>query len=168
LALRLRWAAERNKRPIMKPMLITLCLLFAAVLANSQNLNPAYDSTLATALGADDYGMKSYILVILKTGSNTEADRETIQRCFAGHLENIRRLAQEGKLIVAGPLGKNEQAYRGIFIFDVATLEEAEELLQTDPAVAAKLLDADLYSWYGSAALREYLPTADKIWKLKP
>jgi uncharacterized protein len=152
----------------MKPITLSLCLLLATVLANSQNLNPAYDSTLAAALGADDYGMRPYVLAILKTGSNTEADRETIQRCFAGHLENIRRLAEEGKLIVAGPLGKNEQAYRGIFILAVATLEEAEELLQTDPAVAAKLLDADLYAWYGSAALPEYLPAADKIWKLKP
>jgi uncharacterized protein len=167
-ALWLRLTAERENRPIMKPLLITFCLLFAAGLVNSQNINPAYDSTLAAALGADDYGMKRYVLAILKTGSNTEADQATIQRCFAGHLENIRRLADEGKLIVAGPLGKNGQAYRGIFIFDVATLEEAEELLQTDPAIEAKLLAADLYPWYGSAALPEYLPAADKIWKLKP
>ncbi len=152
----------------MKTTLTAFAILCSAMLACGQNLNPNYDSTLALTLGADDYGMKRYVLAILKTGSNTEADRETVQRCFAGHLENIRRMADDGKLIVAGPLGKNDQAYRGIFIFNVATLEEAEELLQTDPAIEAKLLDADLYPWYGSAALPEYLPAADKIWKLKP
>ena len=152
----------------MKTTLTAFAILCSAMLASGQNLNPNYDSTLALTLGADDYGMKRYVLAILKTGSNTEADRETVQRCFAGHLENIRRMADDGKLIVAGPLGKNDQAYRGIFIFNVDTLEEAEELLQTDPAIEAKLLDADLYPWYGSAALPGYLPAADKIWKLKP
>jgi len=29
-------------------------------------------------------------------------------------------------------------------------------------------LDMELFSWYGSAALPEYLPFSDKIWKAKP
>ena len=37
--------------------------------------------------------------------------------------------------------------------------------MQTDPAVAAKLLDADLFGWYGSAALPLYLPAVEKITK---
>ena len=28
--------------------------------------------------------------------------------------------------------------------------------------------DYEIFTWYGSAALPEYLPAADKIWKLKP
>jgi uncharacterized protein YciI len=131
-------------------------------------LNPNYDSELAQQLGADDYGMKSYILVILKTGSNQTTDRDFIGKCFRGHMENINRLVEEGKLIVAGPLGKNDKTYRGIFILDAATLEEAQLILQTDLAIKEGLLDAELYNWYGSAALPEYLPASDKIWKSKP
>lgn len=85
-----------------------------------------------------------------------------------GLLDNINRLVDDGKLIVAGPLGKNDKTYRGIFILTVKTIEEAEALLQTDPAIKEGLLDFELYKWYGSAALPEYLESSDRIWKVNP
>jgi len=130
--------------------------------------NPNYDYALAQKLGADDYGMKAYILVILKTGTNQTTDKTFINNSFRGHLDNINRLADDGKLIVAGPLGKNDRTYRGIFILNVKTIEEAETLLQSDPAIKEGLLDFELYKWYGSAALPEYLESSDKIWKVNP
>jgi len=131
--------------------------------------NPNYDKALADKLGGDDYGMKNYFFVILKTGTNTTADKGLISESFRGHLDNINKLVEEGKIIVAGPFGKNENGYRGIFILNkIKTLEEAKELLQTDLAIKNGLLDYDIFTWYGSAALPEYLPFSDKIWKLKP
>jgi uncharacterized protein YciI len=113
--------------------------------------------------------MKSYFLVILKTGSNTTADKTLVSESFRGHMENMNKLVAAGKLIVAGPFGKNELGYRGIFILDkVKTVEEAKALLQTDPAIKNNLLAYDLLPWYGSAALPEYLPFSDKIWKINP
>jgi hypothetical protein len=50
----------------------------------------------------------------------------------------------------------------------VKTIEEANTLLNTHPAIKADLLQAELYPWYGSAALAEYLPVHDKIWKSNP
>ena len=130
--------------------------------------NPNYDASLAQKLGADDYGMKGYVLVMLKTGENQTTDKAFISNSFRGHLENINRLVEQGKLIVAGPLGKNDNNYRGIFILNVTTLEEAEKLMQTDPAIKSGLLAIELYNWYGSAALPEYLEASDKIWKVSP
>ena len=131
--------------------------------------NPNYEKTLAKKLGGDDYGMKSYFLVILKTGTNTTTDKERIAESFRGHMDNINRLAKEGKLVVAGPLGENENKYRGIFILNnLKSLEEAKELLQTDLAIKNRLLDYEIFTWYGSAALPEYLPFTDKIWRSKP
>ncbi|WP_395627450.1 YciI family protein [Daejeonella sp.] len=131
--------------------------------------NPNYEKTLAKKLGGDDYGMKSYFLVILKTGTNTTTDKERIAESFRGHMDNINRLAKEGKLVVAGPLGENENKYRGIFILNnLKSLEEAKELLQTDLAIKNRLLDYEIFTWYGSAALPEYLPFIDKIWRSKP
>jgi hypothetical protein len=130
--------------------------------------NPNYDPVLAEKLGGDDYGMKSYILVILKTGTNQTTDRNLINNSFRGHMDNIKHLVKEGKMIVAGPLGKNDHAYRGIFILNVTTFEEAEILLQNDAAIKEGLLDFDLYNWYGSAALPEYLEFSDKVWKVAP
>ncbi|QQT25995.1 DUF6265 family protein [Sphingobacterium spiritivorum] len=131
--------------------------------------NKNYDAILAKKLGGDDYGMKKYILVILKTGTNNTTDKTFINESFRGHLQNINRLVEQGKLIVAGPLGKNTSNYRGIFILNnINSLDEAKEILQTDPAVKAGLLDIELFNWYGSAALPEYLPASDKIWRKNP
>jgi len=152
----------------MKTTFVLLYFLVSGISVNAQNTNPNYDEALAKKLGADEYGMKPYVLVILKTGENKTTDKEETNQLFRGHMENIQRLVKEGKLIVAGPLGKNDQTYRGIFILDVPTIEEANTLVQTDPAVKEKLFAVELFQWYGSAALKEYLPSSDKIWKFNP
>lgn len=152
----------------MKLIYTITCILLTTCTAFGQNNNPNYDKALATKLGADDYGMKKFVLVILKTGSNTDTDKIKKDSCFVGHMSNINKLVEDKKLIVAGPIGKNEKTYRGIFILDVPTLDEANELLLTDPAIKANYLAPELYTWYGSAALSEYLEASDKIWKINP
>ncbi len=129
--------------------------------------NPNYDAELAEKTGSDDYGMKSYVFVILKTGTNTTTDKKYIDSCFAGHMSNMGVLVEKDQLVVAGPFQKNDKTYRGLFILNVATIEEAKKVLATDPAVNAGLLDYEVYGWYGSAALSEYLEASDKIWKKK-
>jgi uncharacterized protein YciI len=131
--------------------------------------NPQYNKALAEKLGGDEYGMKSYFFVILKTGDNKTEDKKLISESFGGHMNNINRLVKEGKLIVAGPFGKNDKNYRGLFIFNnVKTIEEARDLLLTDPAIKNRILDFEIFTWYGSAALPEYLPFSDQIWKTNP
>jgi len=155
-------------------MRFTLLILLFASLSffsegnTTQTPNPNYDPTLAVKLGADDYGMKSYIFVILKSGSNQSEDEEAKDKAFSGHLSNINRLVDEKKLIVAGPFGQNNNDFRGLFILNVKTIEEAQLLLATDPAINAKYLSAELYPWYGSAALSTYLEASDKVWKVEP
>lgn len=145
----------------MKILKLLLVCLFCA--SGFAQVDASYDKALAEKLGADEYGMKKYVLAILKTGTNATTDKKVIGDLFKGHMENINRLASEGKLIVAGPLGKNDKTYRGIFILDVKTIAEAQALVATDPAVKEKLLDVELYEWYGGAALPEYLKAQDKI-----
>ena len=150
----------------MKYLLAITLLITLFANAEVKNNNPNFDPKLAAKLGADDYGMKSYVLVMLKSGSNTSDDESSRNTAFRGHLDNINQLVELDKLIVAGPMGKNDKSYRGIFILNVATIEEAEALLKSDPAIKAQYLDAELYKWYGSAALAEYLQASDKIWKV--
>lgn len=129
--------------------------------------NPNYDAELAQRLGSDQYGMKSYFLVILKTGTNQTGDKDFINTSFKGHMDNIKRLVDAGNLIVAGPLGKNALQYRGIFIINNVDTEDAvKELLRTDPAIEGGLLDYEILEWYCSAALPEYLPASEKIWQV--
>lgn len=151
-------------------LLITLTFFWANFTSQvlAQTSNPNYDPQLAAKLGADEYGMKSFILVILKTGTTKLTDKKLESKAFQGHLKNINRLVDEQKLIVAGPFGTNNNDFRGLFILNVATIKEADALLETDPAIKEGYLEAELYKWYGSAALSEYLDSSDKIWKINP
>ncbi|MEO6673836.1 MAG: hypothetical protein ABIN93_10440 [Ginsengibacter sp.] len=105
--------------------------------------------------------MKKYYLVILKKGAADIADKTRLDSIFGGHMKNIVWLASQNKLLVAGPLGQNENNYRGIFILNTESKEEAEKMIETDPAIQTKVLAADLYLWNSSAALQE-LPPIDK------
>lgn len=151
----------------MKTITIFALLLIFNINANAQTENPKYNKALADSLGGDEYGMKPYVLVLLKTGSNKTTGKLKIDSLFKGHMANINRLVGEGLLTVAGPLQKNEESYRGLFILNVKTIEEANKLLITDPAVKEKLLDAELYVWYGSAALPLYLKSHELVEKTK-
>lgn len=117
-------------------------------------VNSNFDAATASKTGADDYGMRSYIFCILKTGPKDAAitDKKQRDERFAGHMANMGRLANEGKLALAGPFGKNDRQYRGIFILAVTTVEEAQKLVETDPVIKSGMMVAELTPWYGSAA----------------
>ena len=117
--------------------------------------NPAYDAELAKKLGGTDSGMRTYVLALLKTGPNDAAvtDKDQRAKLFAGHMANINKLADEGKLAVAGPFGDPERKYRGLFILAVSKVEEARVLAETDPAIKAGIFVVEYIPWYGSASL---------------
>ncbi|MBN1387490.1 MAG: hypothetical protein JW965_03535 [Bacteroidales bacterium] len=142
--------------------LIILFILLAGCSDRNSEQNPqmtsrektGYDSLLARELGADNYGMKQYIMAFLIRGDSSSADSAEAGRLQEAHLDNITRMAEEGKLILAGPFLDNTYL-RGIYIFNVSTIEEAEELTGTDPAIKAGVLKMELHPWYGSAALQK-------------
>lgn len=137
----------------MKNLLLTLSLFISLTSISQTKEKPVYDSILAKKLGADERGMKKYVFCILKTGPANITDKATKDSLFAGHMKNIGRMADEGKLAIAGPFMKNDRQYRGIYIFNVSTIKEAEELTMSDPAIKAGIFIVELTEWYGSAAL---------------
>lgn len=150
----------------MQKLLFTLIFITFNLIGFAQETSN-YDEELAKKLGGDERGMKTYVFYILKTGSNTTATAEEKKVFFDGHMANIKKLVEENKLVVAGPFMKNDKNYRGIFIFNCSTIEEAEKLVNSDPAVQAKIFEAELTVWYGSAALGATKEIHDKITKPK-
>ena len=149
----------RSKTLLMSRYVLFSALLVCGIYAQAQtstkpHINTSYDAGLARKLGADDYGMKAYVMVFLKAGPVRNQDSATAAAIQKAHLQNIQKLADEGKLIVAGPF-MDDGDLLGIFIFNVATVEEAKKLTETDPAVEAGRLMMELHPWYGSAALVE-------------
>lgn len=94
------------------------------------------------------YQMKQYYMVLLSKGPHRAeiTDTAQINKIQSGHLANITRLYDMGKIVVAGPFADNGN-YRGIFIFDCATQAEVEQLLATDPAIAAGRLSYEIHPW---------------------
>ncbi|WP_339877206.1 YciI family protein [uncultured Algoriphagus sp.] len=150
----------------MKNIVLLLVTLLSFTFV-SQAQNDAYDSALAGEVGADEYGMKKYVIAFLYRGDKvqeyTEEQRAEIQ---AGHMANINRLAEEGKLVMAGPFFGNEEL-RGLFFFAVESLEEAQKLTASDPAIEAGVLKMDLKEWYGSAALMLMSDLHSKVAKVE-
>lgn len=95
------------------------------------------------------YEMKQYWFVMLVKGKDRDkiSDTAELNRLQAGHMANMKVMADAGKLIVAGPFG-DDGNWRGIFIFDCANKEEVLELLKKDPAIAAGRLDYEIHSWW--------------------
>jgi uncharacterized protein len=120
-----------------------------------------YDSVLAKQLGADAYGMKHYVIAFLKRGPNRDQDSATAAQLQRAHLDNIFRLVGERKLVLAGPFTDNSEI-RGIYVFDVSSVEEAAELTSSDPAIKAGRLAMELHPWYGPAALMK-VPEISKM-----
>jgi uncharacterized protein YciI len=119
--------------------------------ASEETEEMTYDSILATKVGADDYGMKKYVMAFLKAGPNRDQDSVTAAQLQRAHLDNIFRLADEGKLVLAGPFLDGGDL-KGVYVFNVTTIEEAKALTETDPAVQAGRFVMELHPWYGSAA----------------
>jgi uncharacterized protein YciI len=146
----------------MKAFVFTFCLLisfFGAAESHAQ-----YDSVLARKLGADAYGMKQYVMALLHKGPAVIKDTAKLRQLLGAHLKNIGRLADEGKMVLAGPM-MDQQNLEGIFIFNVKTVKEAEALSATDPAVQAGIFSLEFHPWYASAALMQVVDTHKKLQK---
>jgi len=93
--------------------------------------------------------MNTVYLGFLKKGPNRKEGDEkdpAIQELQKAHLANINHLAETKKLIAAGPFG-DDGVLRGIFVFRVASLQEAQDLCATDPMVKIGRLVVDLHPW---------------------
>ena len=129
-------------------------------------LTDGYDALLAAELGADDYGMSQYVMAFLKAGPNRSQDSLAQVELQAGHMANIQRLQKMGKLVLAGPF-LDDGDLKGIFIFAVGSVEEAEELIATDPAIISGRLVMEMHPWYGSAAVKQIPNIHKKVQKIQ-
>jgi uncharacterized protein YciI len=98
-------------------------------------------------------------LVFLKTGPRTGLSQEESQKIFGGHFANMGRLANEKKLLVAGPFGKDktDPALRGLFVLDTADRASATQWASSDPGVESGVFVLEYHALRTTAPLRECL-----------
>ncbi len=141
----------------MRKIILGFSVFFLAAI-----LQPAFGQKDSTAKKTEEK-VKQFWLVVLKTGPMDKEITDSVKRkeIFAGHFSNMERLHSEGILKAAGPFGKNDFTWRGLFIMDCKTKEEAENYVKTDPAVVAGVFVVDIVPWY-SQATGSFLPGKPK------
>jgi uncharacterized protein YciI len=135
----------------MKQLFLFLLLTAFTISAGAQTKD-----TSAKKTTAPEDQIRKYYFVMLTRGQNRSHDSATAAKIQSGHIDNINRLYNEGKIKVAGPFGDNGN-WRGIFIFDCATQEEVESLLKTDPAISSGRLAYEVHPWY-TAPIGSFVP----------
>ena len=139
------------KKSFLISFIFSFFIFLPGIKAQDLDKSVDYDSTLAQKLGAEK-------------GPNRSQDSTQRAEIQKAHLKNIMHLAKKGKLIIAGPFLDNTDI-RGIFIFNVESIKEAEKLTESDPAVKAGVLSMELHLWYGPAILPEALKLNSKLEK---
>lgn len=104
-----------------------------------------YDISKDSTVSAGE--MKRYWLVLLQKGPNRNQDSISAEKIQAAHMANINRLAKEGKLVMAGPIGVDNDL-RGIFLMNCADSTEVENFVRTDSAVITGRLIMKYYPWW--------------------
>jgi len=126
-----------------KPIVAAVLAAGVAALASGEQARPS-----PAASAAPPSNMEQVFLVLLKKGpKSTTGDSPERRAIQEGHMANIRAMWQARKLVIAGPMG-DDGDLRGIFIFRVPRLEEAQALVASDPAVKAGRLVGEIHPWW--------------------
>ena len=135
---------------IFLSFLVVVCIVIAC--KNDDQHTPSltaqpekYDLEKDTTMYTEE--MKRFWLVLLQKGPTRNQDSITAAKIQAAHIANINRLAKEGKLVMAGPIGV-EGDLRGIFIMNCADSAEVEKFVSTDSAVITGRLIMKYYPWW--------------------
>ncbi len=140
----------------LSPFVLSLALGVCAPAQAQAPAPPAAaapDADLARRTGADQRGMRQYVLVLLRTGPTRVPDGEARTAMFAGHFANMARWSKDGKLVLAGPFSADPEGWRGLYVFAVDSIDEARALAETDPVIVNGEMVAEYHRWYGSAAV---------------
>ena len=136
----------------MKILLSVITILAIVVYACNQHVqkeaiteSAKYDLESDTTVYTKE--MKRFWLVELKKGPNRNQDSAARVKIQAAHIANIERLAKEGMIIMAGPIGI-EDDLQGIFLMNCKDSSEVESFVKTDTAVMTGRLIMKYYPWW--------------------
>ena len=134
----------------MKNFLSAIAVAFLILLSSVE----LFGQTEKKSSVPDPDKMTVYYMAMLKKGPVRNHDSLTAAGIQEAHMAHIMKMAEEKKLVLAGPFLDNGDL-RGIFILNVASKEEAEALTNQDPAVQAGRLVMEIHPWYGPVILKD-------------
>ena len=141
----------------MKTILACIAIISSIVYTSNNNAGLNLIEVPGTAKNDTTpvYEMKQYWLTFLYKGPNRNQDSATAARIQKAHIANIERLASEGKIIMAGPMGYNRDL-QGIFIINAKDSAEAASFIKTDSAVILGRLRFEVHPWWTAKGKYEF------------
>lgn len=126
------------------------CLALLGLATKMTAVEPTPAVSAAPHASGTPMEFDSFILVLLVRPPNApDRPKAELDQLQEGHMANMKRLADEGKLFKAGPTedfsGRN---VRGIFILKTESVDQAREWVATDPSVKAGRLAPEFMKWY--------------------
>jgi uncharacterized protein YciI len=106
----------------------------------------AAQSAPASAPAAPEHYFFYHLVLLRRPANAPQMDPDALKKLQQAHMDNIRRLAKEGKLVLAGPL-LDDTPLRGIFVLNTNSMDEAKRWTLTDPAVQANRLAPEFHIW---------------------
>jgi uncharacterized protein len=131
----------------MKRIIRILSLSFFALYLFPFSLLGQSQREFSYAEGDTTYTMKRFVFMLLQTGDYKEKDSVKAESLQKGHMAHLNKMAETGKLIAAGPFEEGGDN-RGLLIFDVETIADAEKLESEDPRVQKRELKMETFYWW--------------------
>lgn len=129
----------------MEKSILSIALLFSALMGMAQAEQREFEMTE----GDTTYVMKQYIFCLYLEGEERSQSEEALKEIQAGHMAHIASLEASHGLQLAGPFG-DDGHWRGLLLFDLAEVREAEAAMAADPAVKAGRLKFECHPWWGA------------------
>lgn len=133
-----------------QPLLLCVALL-ACLLALFNQSAPPQDQPATRPTAAPPAQFDSYHLVMLLRGDNPPVlNAGQSQQLQSEHLGHLKKMADEGHMLVAGPFAQqSDDRLRGMCLYDASlSREKVRELAEADPAVLAGRLKVEVMEWY--------------------
>ena len=132
----------------MKTLFYTLLFALISIALPAQDSTSAQQpETFEYEWAGESITMQKYFIVFLKSGPNRSQSEEEAAELQEQHLAYLGGLYQDGIINLNGPTG-GEGDIRGFSVYNVATIEEAENFARQDPMVRAGRLIVEVHPWW--------------------